>query len=229
VACARKRLLQARLDLDTDRTRTLPSGEDDQETMTLDRTRTTTDRMLELTDIRCDFKVKDNQGRRALLHALRGVTTVVTAGESLALVGESGSGKSTLLRAIAGLETRWNGRIDKPAQHDIQMVFQDAGASLTPWMTVEETFLERLRRTKLTRPQQRRRIAETLELMSLPRAPCPPTPPNCPADNGSESPSLAPPSCRPRSCSATNRPAPSTSPSPPPSSTSSTGCVSSSA
>ncbi|MEU6605857.1 dipeptide ABC transporter ATP-binding protein [Streptomyces shenzhenensis] len=163
-----RRLLRARLGLDTDRTRSLPSGDDDQETAPLDRTRATNDPMLELTDVHCDFKVKDGQGRRALLHALRGVTTAVTAGESLALVGESGSGKSTLLRAIAGLETRWNGRIDKPAPHEIQMVFQDAGASLTPWLTVEDTLLERLRRTGLTRTQQRRRIAETLELMSLP-------------------------------------------------------------
>ncbi|MEP9382079.1 ABC transporter ATP-binding protein [Nocardioides sp. KR10-350] len=164
-----QRLLRARLSLDTDRGRSLPTGAD-QEIVVLDRARARQGRILELTEVHCDFKVKDAQGRRALLHALRGVTADVTEGESLALVGESGSGKSTLLRAIAGLETRWEGRIDKPGRDDIQMVFQDAGASLTPWMTVEETLHERLRRTKLSKADRRRRIEETLALMGLPEA-----------------------------------------------------------
>ena len=165
-----QRLLRARLDLDTDRTRLLPTGEAEEEAIDLVRAPTSRGRLVEITEVHCDFKVKDSRGRRALLHALRGVTADIGEGESLALVGESGSGKSTLLRAIAGLETRWNGRIDKPGQDGIQMVFQDAGSSLTPWLTVEALLMERLRRSGLSKSQRRTRIMETLALMGLPES-----------------------------------------------------------
>jgi peptide/nickel transport system ATP-binding protein len=127
-------------------------------------------RLIELTEVHCDFAVKDARGRGAELHALRGVTAEVAAGESLALVGESGSGKTTLLRAIAGLETRWQGTISKPEASDIQMVFQEAGASLTPWLTVAELLGERLRTAGLTKQERATRVAGTLERMGLPES-----------------------------------------------------------
>jgi peptide/nickel transport system ATP-binding protein len=127
-------------------------------------------RLIELTEVHCDFAVKDARGRGAELHALRGVTAEVAAGESLALVGESGSGKTTLLRAIAGLETRWKGTISKPDASDIQMVFQEAGASLTPWLTVRELLDERLRTAGLTKQERATRVAGTLEQMGLPES-----------------------------------------------------------
>jgi peptide/nickel transport system ATP-binding protein len=102
------------------------------------------------------------------LHALRGVTLRVGHGESVALVGESGSGKSTLLRVIAGLEKATSGTVELADGERPQMVFQDAGASLTPWMSVGELIAERLRRTSMSRKQRQAAVVEVLERVGLP-------------------------------------------------------------
>jgi peptide/nickel transport system ATP-binding protein len=106
----------------------------------------------------------DSSGK---LHALRGVSLSVGHGESVALVGESGSGKSTLLRVIAGLETASSGSVELAGRRP-QMVFQDAGASLTPWLSVGELIAERLRRTPMSRAQRREAVAEVLARVGLP-------------------------------------------------------------
>lgn len=106
--------------------------------------------------------------RRDRLHALRGVDLTINEGESVALVGESGCGKSTLLRAVAGLLALDGGSIELGLGGLPQMVFQDAGASLTPWLTVGELLGERLRREKLTRAERATRVTEALRLVGLP-------------------------------------------------------------
>ena len=126
--------------------------------------------LISLTEVTCDFQVRDAAGRRATLQALRGVTADIAPGESVALVGESGSGKSTLLRAIASLERGWQGSIEGPRREDIQMVFQDPGASLTPWLTVGELLTERLRRSVSDRAARRARIIQALDLIGLPES-----------------------------------------------------------
>jgi len=125
---------------------------------------------LALTEVWCEFGVRDERGRKATLSALRGVTLDVRAGESLALVGESGSGKSTLLRVVAGLQRSYTGRVDGPPRERVQMVFQDAGASLTPWMRVEELLAERLAGQRLTAAERRRRVQDALDAVGLPAA-----------------------------------------------------------
>jgi peptide/nickel transport system ATP-binding protein len=97
------------------------------------------------------------------------VTVTVAEGESVAIVGESGSGKSTLLRVVAGLERADRGTVALGhAKARPQMVFQDAGASLTPWLTVGALIGERLRKENLTRRQKNDRIAEVLTHVGLP-------------------------------------------------------------
>jgi peptide/nickel transport system ATP-binding protein len=105
----------------------------------------------------------DNHGK---LHALRGVTLRVGHGESVALVGESGSGKSTLLRVIAGLERPTGGSVELADGERPQMVFQDAGASLTPWLSVGELIGERLH--GVSRAQRRETVADALKRVGLP-------------------------------------------------------------
>jgi len=77
--------------------------------------------------------------------ALFDVSLDVAAGESIALVGESGSGKTTLLRVMAGLQQPTDGSVALVTAKRPQMVFQDAGASLTPWLRVGTLLGERLR------------------------------------------------------------------------------------
>ena len=79
--------------------------------------------------------------------ALRGVSFELKCGEILGIVGTSGSGKSTLLRLISGLEAPDAGSIRLDGhelgtkrsiaeKRDIQMIFQDAGASFHPRRTI---------------------------------------------------------------------------------------------
>ena len=87
------------------------------------------------------------------INAVDGVDLDIAPGEALAIVGESGSGKSTLLRIVAGLEKPTSGSVTLAGTGGPQMVFQDAGSSLTPWMSVGETLGERLRPLKLSRAE----------------------------------------------------------------------------
>ena len=103
------------------------------------------------------------------LQALRGVSLTVAHGESVALVGESGSGKSTLLRIIAGLEKPTTGEVELAGDQRPQMVFQDAGASLTPWLSVGELIGERLRGTNMSRAERKDAVAAVLERVGLPQ------------------------------------------------------------
>jgi peptide/nickel transport system ATP-binding protein len=114
------------------------------------------------------FVVKSGR-RRAPLPALRDVTLTVAEGESVAIVGESGSGKSTLLRVVAGLERADGGAVALGhSKARPQMVFQDAGSSLTPWLTVGALIGERLRKSGLTSAQKQDKIGEVLGQVGLP-------------------------------------------------------------
>jgi peptide/nickel transport system ATP-binding protein len=106
--------------------------------------------------------------RKKHLLALRGVDLSLNEGEAIALVGESGCGKSTLLRSIAGLQMVDEGEIEFGKGGRPQMVFQDAGASLTPWLTVGEQIGERLRSEGLRRQPRDARVLEALTLVGLP-------------------------------------------------------------
>ena len=108
--------------------------------------------------------------RSARLTALREVSLTVADGECVAVVGESGSGKSTLLRVAAGLERPDRGTVTRSDSGRPQMVFQDAGASLTPWLSVGTLLAERLRPLGLDAAQRRRRVEAALSDVGLPPA-----------------------------------------------------------
>jgi peptide/nickel transport system ATP-binding protein len=104
--------------------------------------------------------------RRSRKPVLSSVSLRVEERESVALVGESGSGKSTILRIAAGLETEDGGSVRRPRLHadDIQVIFQDAGASLTPWLTVGQLLTERVRNSKRGGAKSPRDIEELIGL-----------------------------------------------------------------
>jgi len=106
--------------------------------------------------------------KKRQLQALRGVDLALNEGEAVALVGESGCGKSTLLRSIAGLQPVDEGSIEFGKGARPQMVFQDAGASLTPWLTVGEQIEERLRSEPIGRQARKSKVLEALAMVGLP-------------------------------------------------------------
>jgi len=112
---------------------------------------------------------RTGRGRRARsVHALRGVDLRVRPGESVAVVGESGSGKSTLLRVVAGLVEPTAGDVAAMRHGRPQVVFQDAGASMTPWLTVGDLLTERLQVAGVPRAEHDERVRATLRLVGLP-------------------------------------------------------------
>lgn len=98
---------------------------------------------------------------------LDGLSIDIPAGGSLALVGESGCGKTTTLRIAVGLEEPDAGSIVLGPGGPPQLVFQDAGASLTPWLTVGELLEERLRVEGLRGAERRARARQALGLVGL--------------------------------------------------------------
>ncbi|MBT0770084.1 ABC transporter ATP-binding protein [Kineosporia sp. J2-2] len=119
-------------------------------------------------------------GRRTRKAVLHDVDLRIAAGESVALVGESGSGKSTILRIAAGLEKADRGDVVVGHRsHDgnsggegVQVIFQDAGSSLTPWLSVRSLLLERLGNTAtgkaLDARQREEHVRLALERVALP-------------------------------------------------------------
>jgi peptide/nickel transport system ATP-binding protein len=93
------------------------------------------------------------------LHALRNISLSVAEGEVVGLVGESGSGKSTLGRIAAGLENPSSGQVffdGEPVAGStarngrrrllaVQMIFQNAIASLNPRQRVRDILEEPIR------------------------------------------------------------------------------------
>jgi len=115
--------------------------------------------------------------------AVRAVDTVTLdaeEGKFLTLLGPSGCGKTTTLRMIAGLERNDGGRIQigervmsspedrvfvPPERRNIGMVFQSY--AIWPHMSVFDNVAYPLRIRKRPAEEIRRRVGETLELLSM--------------------------------------------------------------
>lgn len=91
-------------------------------------------------DVRMDFSIQDDQGRKQEISALHDFHLDVREGEFISILGPSGCGKSTFLNVLAGLAHKTGGTItidDQPTDginlHQ-GVVFQ--GYALFPWRTV---------------------------------------------------------------------------------------------
>ncbi|HJS75213.1 MAG TPA: ABC transporter ATP-binding protein [Vicinamibacteria bacterium] len=114
------------------------------------------------------------------VRAVEGVSFEAAEGKFLTLLGPSGCGKTTTLRMIAGLERNDSGSIriggrlmSSPEEsvyvpserRNIGMVFQSY--AIWPHMSVFENVAYPLRIRKRAKDEIRRRVSETLELLSM--------------------------------------------------------------
>lgn len=121
-----------------------------------------------------EVAVEDVTKSFGTLKALDHVSMDFPDGGLFALLGPSGSGKTTLLRAIAGFILSDSGQIRIGGENvervpverrDIGMMFQNY--ALFPNMTVKDNVGFGLRVRKVGAAEERRRIADALELVQL--------------------------------------------------------------
>ncbi len=115
--------------------------------------------LLSVDDVRVWFPLPKPlfQKERDYIKAVDGVSFNLLKGKTLGIVGESGSGKSTLGQAILRLVdckgsirlgnkelTLHNQRLMRPLRRQMQIVFQDPFAALSPRMSVQQIIAEGL-------------------------------------------------------------------------------------
>jgi oligopeptide/dipeptide ABC transporter ATP-binding protein len=140
--------------------------------------------LLEVRDLKKYFPVRGGIFGRIQNHvkAVDGVSFTLGRGQTLGLVGESGCGKSTLGRAILYLQPPSSGQVviegeqldgrDKRAllarRPDMQIIFQDPFASLSPRRTVAQIIREPLDVHQIgTAAERRERVEEQLQVVGL--------------------------------------------------------------
>ncbi|MCL3776894.1 MULTISPECIES: ABC transporter ATP-binding protein [unclassified Actinomyces] len=131
------------------------------------------------------FDVRGAKGEAKTLKAVDDVTFGVRRGTTTALVGESGSGKSTVANIILNLLDPTSGKVfhngvdlstlgDKELfalRRIMQPVFQNPYGSLDPMYSIFRVIEEPLRVHHVgTRQERETRVAELLDLVSLPRS-----------------------------------------------------------
>jgi len=143
--------------------------------------------LLRVRNLTKHFPVKGGLLRRtvAQVKAVDGVSFDIARGQTLGLVGESGCGKSTLGRAILRLHEPTAGEVHledtdviaagrselKRLRRNMQIIFQDPYASLSPRRTVFETLREPLDVHGIgTKTERRKKVEELLEVVGLRRA-----------------------------------------------------------
>jgi ABC-type glutathione transport system ATPase component len=113
--------------------------------------------ILEVSQLRVGYRASRRNSSAA--PAVDGLDLAVPAGETVGLVGASGAGKTTVAKAVVHLVRAQEGRIEAAGfdvtafgrraplafRRHVQLVFQRAGSSLNPMMSVSHHLAEPLR------------------------------------------------------------------------------------
>jgi ABC-type oligopeptide transport system ATPase subunit len=148
--------------------------------------------VLSVEKLKKHFPIRRGVLRRIVGHvkAVDDVSFSIARGETLSLVGESGCGKTTTSRCILRAVTPTSGVIRfrsyqgkevdvtslprselRPVRRQMQMIFQDPYSSLNPRMTIADIIGEPLLVNGIGNLEERRkRVAELLDVVQLPRA-----------------------------------------------------------
>jgi peptide/nickel transport system ATP-binding protein len=140
--------------------------------------------LLEVRDLRVSFDTPDG-----IVRAVRGLSFSVERGRTLAVVGESGSGKSVATQTITGLTrgatitgsayfegtdliTADAATLRRLRGAEIAMIFQDPLSSLHPHYRIGWQIVEMIQAhdRQISKQAARRRAAELLTLVGIPRA-----------------------------------------------------------
>lgn len=124
------------------------------------------------------------KNKKSTVKAVNNISFDVYKGETFGLVGESGSGKTTVIRTIIGINDRTDGVIEfegneikpnlstKDKQElckDIQMIYQDPGASLNERANVDYIISEGLYNYHMfnTEDERKKKVLDVLESVGL--------------------------------------------------------------
>jgi putative ABC transport system ATP-binding protein len=130
--------------------------------------------------LRCEGLSRVYGSGETAVHALRGASLTVRAGELVVLRGPSGSGKTTLLNLLGGLETATSGKVwlgDREItgapeselvevrRHELGYIFQSF--ALLPVLSAAENVEVPLRIVRTPAAERDARVKELLELVGL--------------------------------------------------------------
>lgn len=139
--------------------------------------------LMKVRELSVNFPARQTPGtRKGIVQAVRGVSLDLYPGRIFGLVGESGCGKTSLARALIRLtipaagtvhfRDQELGRMDarqlRQTRREIQFLFQDALAALSPRRNIWQTLLEPLLLYRIgSHKDHRARIEHALEIVDL--------------------------------------------------------------
>lgn len=138
--------------------------------------------LLEVHNIHKSYGGGSLWGKKHSRHSvLQGVSVHLAEQDCVSLMGRSGEGKSTLVRVLLGLESPDSGQVllrgtdvhaslakgDRDMRMRLQVVFQNAFASLNPRLTVSRSIAEPLRNMGLAPHSISTRVNSLLEQVEL--------------------------------------------------------------